>query len=81
MGAKQLRAEQLALNEVEFEWIRQFYIQGARHQQQHVWWKEPMNELLQLWGRLEARVAVTVTALKDAAGAYSVLNIVYIFYA
>ena len=31
MVGKQWHEEQLALTEVEFEWIRQFYIQGESH--------------------------------------------------
>ena len=36
-SAKQVRTEQLVLNELEFEWIRQFYIQGSKHCQMHSW--------------------------------------------
>ena len=36
-SAKQVRSEQLALNELEFEWLRQFYIQGTKHYGMHKW--------------------------------------------
>ena len=36
-SAKQVRSEQLALNELEFEWLRQFYIQGNKHYEMHKW--------------------------------------------
>ena len=52
---------------MEFEWIRQWYVQGARHAEQHQWWTEPMAELLQLWGRLEAITATTLRFLESAA--------------
>ena len=64
---KSLRSEQLALNEVEFEWIRQFYIQGPLHFQLHPWWHGPMAALLELWGKLEQRTQIVIQALRDAA--------------
>ncbi len=59
----------LALQEVEFEWIRHFYIQGSAHMQLHSWWHEPMRQLLDYWGKLAARMFKILEALKDAAGA------------
>ena len=44
--AKHLRADQLLLGELEFEWIRQFYVQGARHHALHKWWHAPIQVLL-----------------------------------
>lgn len=52
---------------MEFEWIRQWYVQGARHAEQHQWWTEPMADLLRLWGRLEAITATTLRFLESAA--------------
>lgn len=40
---KNIRMEQLMMNEIEFEWLRQFYIQGDKHRQLHVWWHQPMQ--------------------------------------
>jgi len=40
---KNIRLEQLMMNEIEFEWLRQFYIQGEKHRQLHVWWHQPMQ--------------------------------------
>ena len=68
MSTKQLRSEQLALSEVEFEWIRQYFVQGSRHHELHVWWHDPINELLALWTKLEARSRTATLALRDAAG-------------
>jgi hypothetical protein len=67
-SAKQIRAEQTALNEVEFEWIRQMFIQGELHYELHEWWHGPMQELLGLWARLQERVAMHMATLRDAAG-------------
>ncbi len=67
MVVKSLRSEQLALTEVEFEWIRQWYVQGPLHHQLHTWWHAPMQVLLDLWQRLELRSQIVIQALRDAA--------------
>lgn len=67
LSAKCLRAEQLAMSELEFEWIRQFYIQGERHKQLHVWWAEPMQQLLEHWRLLAIRTKFALEALQAAA--------------
>ena len=66
-SAKQLRAEQHALSEVEFEWLRQFYIQGKAHWDLHTWWHAPMKTLQELWQTLEWRTAKAVDDLKLAS--------------
>ena len=67
-SAKQVRAEQSALNEIEFEWIRQMYIQGELHHELHSWWHGPMKELLDLWAKLTERIEAHLCVLKDATG-------------
>lgn len=69
---KQIRAEQSLLNEVEFEWIRQYYVQGRTHLEANVWWREPMQQLLQYWSRLEERTLSTIQVLQEAA--FSILS-------
>jgi alpha-ketoglutarate-dependent dioxygenase FTO len=64
---RQLRLEQGALNEVEFEWLRQYYIQGARHARLNVWWRGPIQALGGHWEALETRTARALDALKIAA--------------
>lgn len=44
---------QNVLTEVEFEWIAQYWIQGAQHDVQHLWWQAPIQALEQAWGALE----------------------------
>jgi mRNA N6-methyladenine demethylase len=44
---------QAVLTEVEFEWIAQYWVQGAQHNVQHVWWQVPMQNLEQAWNALE----------------------------
>ncbi|CAN0357542.1 unnamed protein product, partial [Hapterophycus canaliculatus] len=64
---KQWKTEQLTLSELEFEWIRQFYVQGRAHHRLHSWWHEPMQELLRFWSLLEGRTGVVVNTLQGAA--------------
>ena len=66
-GVKQVRAEQLALLEVEFEWVRQFYVQGQRHYDLHGWWQSKVQDLLGLFEQLELRTLLAVKTLGDAA--------------
>jgi hypothetical protein len=55
------------MNELEFEWIRQFYVQGSKHYELHSWWHKPLIELMDLWLKLSVRTSVMVDALKDAS--------------
>ena len=64
--AKVIRSQQLCLQELEFEWIRQFYIQGRRHHDLHVWWHGPMTELIRLWTQLENQTCKCIQILLDA---------------
>lgn len=67
-SAKQIRIELLLQADIEFEWIRQFYIQGSAHHDSHIWWHKPMEELLGLWGSLEERIRRNIAILSDAGG-------------
>nr|XP_034974910.1 alpha-ketoglutarate-dependent dioxygenase FTO isoform X5 [Zootoca vivipara] len=40
-------------NEVEFEWIRQFWFQGKRYRKCTDWWDKPMAALEEFWRKLE----------------------------
>ena len=64
---KLIRGQLLVLSELEFEWIRQFFIQGSFHREKHIWWKQPIEELLDLWGRLEEGQFKAIQSLLDAA--------------
>lgn len=68
-GPRIWRSEQLLLTEIESEWIRQFYIQGTGHHQLlwESYWKEPIQELLSIWSRLEHRTEQTIELLRVAA--------------
>eukprot|EP01038_Epipyxis_sp_PR26KG_P004497 gene4497-6353_t len=67
LSCKSVRSEQIVLDEVEFEWIRQFYVQGSHHYNIHAWWHGPIGEFMKLWSALEKRTLLIIQALKDAA--------------
>lgn len=41
-------------NEVEFEWLRQFWFQGNRYKKCSDWWCQPMTQLEDLWRKMES---------------------------
>lgn len=41
-------------NEVEFEWLRQFWFQGSRYKKCSDWWCQPMTQLEDLWRKMES---------------------------
>ncbi|XP_019587929.2 alpha-ketoglutarate-dependent dioxygenase FTO isoform X4 [Rhinolophus sinicus] len=41
-------------NEVEFEWLRQFWFQGSRYRKCTDWWCQPMTQLEELWKKMES---------------------------
>lgn len=58
-----IRKTLLLADEVEYEWLRQYYIQGSKHHQLHEWWHEPMRALLQQLGDIETRIVKQFAAL------------------
>ncbi|XP_041125198.1 alpha-ketoglutarate-dependent dioxygenase FTO isoform X1 [Polyodon spathula] len=40
-------------NEVEFEWLRQYWFQGRRYAKFSDWWCKPMERLEELWREME----------------------------
>uniref|UniRef100_A0A8C0MKF0 Alpha-ketoglutarate-dependent dioxygenase FTO n=1 Tax=Canis lupus familiaris TaxID=9615 RepID=A0A8C0MKF0_CANLF len=40
-------------NEVEFEWLRQYWFQGNRYRKCTDWWCQPMTQLEGLWKKME----------------------------
>jgi len=64
-SSKQIRSEQIAYNDLEFEWIRQFYIQGEKHRNKNIWWQPRLIELLNFWKQLEERSIKIIDMLSD----------------
>jgi hypothetical protein len=56
------------LQEIEFEWINQFFVQGSRYHAVHSWWHEPMRQLSEYWIELNKRTLSVISILKSAAG-------------
>jgi alpha-ketoglutarate-dependent dioxygenase FTO len=65
-SGKQIRSEQLAFGELEFEWLRQFYIQGSKHKNKNVWWDQKMVNLLTLWNKFESKTMKSLEVLEAA---------------
>nr|XP_060643809.1 alpha-ketoglutarate-dependent dioxygenase FTO [Anolis sagrei ordinatus] len=45
-------------NEVEFEWLRQFWFQGKRYRKCTDWWDEPMAALEERWRKMELKTSL-----------------------
>jgi len=69
-GPKHWRSEQVLLNELENEWLRQFFVQGPEHKEL-LWgyWREPIEQLFRYWEWLEERTLQVVTLLQRASQA------------
>lgn len=67
-GPKRWKSEQLLLHEIEFEWLRQFFIQGEGNKRL-LWgyWEEPIQKLFHYWEKLEARTRQVLLILQYAA--------------
>jgi len=60
---------QKVLTELEMEWIAQYWLQGATHNTQHVWWQKPMEILSRLWENLEELTFVIYTRCIESSSA------------
>ncbi|XP_030047663.1 alpha-ketoglutarate-dependent dioxygenase FTO-like [Microcaecilia unicolor] len=47
-------------NEVEFEWLRQFWFQGNRYRKCSNWWHQPMMKLEDFWKEMEVMTHVVL---------------------
>lgn len=80
---KDLRKEQQLLQELEFEWLRQWQVQGLLHADLHPYWHQPMQNLYNSFAALELRLNQVVTCLQNntwnsditAAGATKVVAV------
>ncbi|XP_060028124.1 alpha-ketoglutarate-dependent dioxygenase FTO [Erinaceus europaeus] len=51
-------------NEVEFEWLRQFWFQGNRYTKFTDWWCQPMTQLEEMWQKMEGVTNVVLREVK-----------------
>ncbi|XP_041445282.1 alpha-ketoglutarate-dependent dioxygenase FTO isoform X1 [Xenopus laevis] len=52
-------------NEVEFEWLRQFWFQGKRYNKCTTFWKEAMTELEIHWKQMETMTSLVLKAIEN----------------
>ncbi|XP_010890967.4 alpha-ketoglutarate-dependent dioxygenase FTO isoform X2 [Esox lucius] len=52
-------------NEVEFEWLRQYWFQGQRYTRFCSWWSRPMEQLENDWRKLELMTQLFLAAVED----------------
>lgn len=64
---KETRAQQQLLDEIEFEWVRQWYIQGKLHARLHPYWHAPIEELEGWFVELERRTLKTIELLRESS--------------
>ncbi|NXU51644.1 FTO dioxygenase, partial [Turnix velox] len=50
-------------NEVEFEWLRQFWFQGKRYLKCTDWWLKPMAKLEEFWRKMEIMSSLVLSEL------------------
>ncbi|XP_068006608.1 alpha-ketoglutarate-dependent dioxygenase FTO isoform X2 [Melanerpes formicivorus] len=48
-------------NEVEFEWLRQFWFQGKRYLKCTDWWLKPMAKLEEFWRKMEIMTSLVLS--------------------
>ena len=61
------RSVQMLLSEIEFDWLRQWYVQGRTHADCHPYWHKPIETLLQTYRELESFSVTIVNMLKKSA--------------
>ncbi|XP_053270411.1 alpha-ketoglutarate-dependent dioxygenase FTO isoform X1 [Pleuronectes platessa] len=56
-------------NEVEFEWLRQYWFQGRRYARFCSWWTGPMEQLENDWKLLETMTMLSLATLEEEGSA------------
>lgn len=64
---KATRAQQQLLTEIEFEWLRQWYIQGSQHARLHPYWHGPIKKIEDCFQELQEKTTETLRLLQKAA--------------
>jgi len=62
-----VRARQNLMAEIEFEWLRQWFVQGQKHASLHPYWHQPMNLLCDAFGELERETTRVINLLKKSS--------------
>lgn len=61
------RNMQMFLSEIEFDWLRQWYVQGETHASLHPYWHKPIEMLVDTYRELEKFSVRIVALLKKSA--------------
>ncbi|KAL7542285.1 hypothetical protein ACHAXR_013212 [Thalassiosira sp. AJA248-18] len=61
-----LRAQQKLMTEIEFEWLRQWYVQGQKHASLHPYWHKPIRMLCESFCKLE-KATSEITSLLEVS--------------
>ncbi|XP_035007046.2 alpha-ketoglutarate-dependent dioxygenase FTO isoform X2 [Hippoglossus stenolepis] len=56
-------------NEVEFEWLRQYWFQGRRYARFCSWWTRPMEQLEKDWKLLETMTMLSLATVEEEGSA------------
>ena len=72
---KQLRAKQQLWTELEFEWIRQWYIQGKQHAELHHYWHGPLEYMSECWNKLNTMTGQVLVELETGAAEEDVYDV------
>ena len=64
---KQIRVQQQLLHEIEFEWLRQWYIQGQNHARIHPYWHKAIKKLEGWFQELEKRSLHLIEQLRESS--------------
>ncbi|NWU88646.1 FTO dioxygenase, partial [Upupa epops] len=51
-------------NEVEFEWLRQFWFQGKRYLKCTDWWLKPVAKLEEFWSKMEIMTSLVLSEVR-----------------
>ena len=60
-----VRALQNLMNEIEFEWLRQWFVQGRKHASLHPYWQHPIQVLCDSFCELERATSQILDALSN----------------
>ena len=62
-----LRNQEALMSEIEFEWLRQWYVQGRKHASLHPYWHNPIKILAKSYSDLEKTTATVIKLLRQVS--------------
>jgi alpha-ketoglutarate-dependent dioxygenase FTO len=58
-----VRAQQGLMTEIEFDWLRQWHVQGRRHASLHTYWHGPIRHLCDVYSELECATCAILDSI------------------